>query len=88
MPPASWSWSAAPDPASIGGFELQNPAPNALVVNIQSAFGEKVLDIAAAQSETAVQPNRMLDNLGRKAVAFVRNPSHPSRLLRQVRRGQ
>jgi hypothetical protein len=88
MPPTIRTWSATSELSGIGGSELQNPAPNALVGNIEAAFGEKVLDITEAQRETAIQPNRVLDDGWRKSVTFVRNLAHPPRLGLSVRRRQ
>ncbi len=82
------SWSAAPNLSGIGGSEFQNPAPNALIGNTKTAFGEKVLDITETQRETTVQPDRMLVDLCWKSMAFVRNLVHPPKLPRQGRRGQ
>lgn len=80
MPPAIGAWSEAAYRSGVSGAELQNPAPNALIGNIKATLGEKILDITKTQRETAIQPNRMLDDGRRKPVAFVGNLVHPSRL--------
>ncbi len=70
MPVAIGSWSVALHLSGIGGSELQNPAPNALVGNIEPAFSEQVLNITETERETAIQPDHMLDNLGGKTMAI------------------
>lgn len=88
MPVATGPWPAAPNLSGIGGSELQNTAPNALVRNSKATFGEKVLDMTEAQCESAIQPDRVLDDICQKFVAFVRNLVHPPRLSRQDPPGQ
>src|SRR6202030_3077825 len=44
--------------------------------NVEPSFGQELLDIAIAQSEAEIEPDRVLDDLGRKAVAEVAEPSH------------
>ena len=56
--------------------ELQHPAPNRFVGDVEPAFGQQFLDIAVAQGEAEIQPNRVLDDLGREAMAAVAERSH------------
>ena len=41
------------------------------------AFGQEFLDIAVAQSVAEIEPNRVLDDLGREAMPAVAERSHP-----------
>jgi len=42
--------------------KLEAPAANGLVRNLHPALGEQVFDVAEAQAESVIQPNRMADN--------------------------
>ena len=59
-----------------GGLEARSRAPHRFIGDIEPAFGQQVLDIAVAQGETKIQPNRVLDDLGREAMATVAEQSH------------
>jgi hypothetical protein len=43
---------------------------------IAGPFGQQLLDIAVAQGEANIEPDRMLDNLGREAMTAVAERSH------------
>ena len=61
-----------PQSAGVLGSELAAPGSNGFVGHGDATLGEKVLDIAKAQSEPMVEPNGVADDLGRKAVASIR----------------
>jgi hypothetical protein len=66
---------ARPTPAQTAGearAELQAPPPNALVGHDHAAFGQDQLDIPKAQAEDMIEPDRVADQLGRKAMTIVR----------------
>src|SRR5262249_38384377 len=63
-------------PSRHRGAELQHPSPHRFVGDIEPSFGQQFLDIAVAQSEAEVQPDRMLDDLRWEAMAAVAL-SHP-----------
>src|SRR5271169_2178199 len=65
-PKPSSSQLARNDPA-----ELQSPAADRLVRHIDATLGEHVLDVAVAQSEAEIEPDGLLDDDARKAVAAV-----------------
>jgi hypothetical protein len=46
------------------GAELQHPSAHRFVGDIEPAFGQQFLDIAVAQGEPEIQPNRVLDDPG------------------------
>src|SRR5450631_1302463 len=49
--------------------ELQSPAADRLVGHIDATLGEHILDVAVAQSEAEIEPDGLLDDDARKAVA-------------------
>jgi len=51
--------------------ELQSPASDRLVGHIDATLGEHILDVAVAQSEAEIEPDGLLDEDVRKAVAAV-----------------
>ena len=50
---------------------------NRLVGDINPAFGQQLLDIAVAQGEANIKPDRVLDDLGREGMTPVAERSHP-----------
>src|SRR5450631_72180 len=62
--------------AKIGrylGSKVVHPAAHRLIGNDDSAFGQQILNVTEAQSEPDIKPDRLLDNLGREAVAAIIN---------------
>ena len=51
--------------------ELQNPAPNGFVGDIEPTLGKEILDVSVAEREAQVEPDSMLDDNRRKAVATI-----------------
>ena len=60
--------------------ELQHPAPHRFIGDLKPTFGEQLFDVSVAQGEAEIQPNRVLDNLRRKAVAAIGEQKNGSRL--------
>lgn len=62
--------------------ELAGSAADRLIGNIDTSFKHHLLDLAQAQIETDVQPDRVSNDLGPEAVAFVadRGLGHALRL--------
>src|SRR5215213_9327795 len=60
-----------PDPVGKVLAELARPLPHGLVTDDDAACGQHLLDHAQAEREAKVEPNRMADDLGRKAVASI-----------------
>jgi len=58
------------------GTELPHPAPHRFVGDVEPSFGQQLLDIAVAQGEVEIEPDRVLDDLGRGAMAAVAERSH------------
>ena len=53
------------------GPEMIYPAPNGLVGDHDAAFRQQVFDVTEAQCEPEIEPDRLLDDLWRKAVAAI-----------------
>jgi hypothetical protein len=80
------AWAAPPQLARDPGPEFQNPAPYRFIGNLQAALDEEFLDVAVAQCETKIEPNRVLDNHGREAVPAIGELIHAGSLPHQVAR--
>src|SRR5207247_8308293 len=61
----------AHQPPRDRGTELQHPAPHRFTGDVEPTLGEKILDVAVAQREAETEPNCVLDDLGREAMAAV-----------------
>ena len=62
--------------------QLEEPAPYALVGNIQTSLRKKILHIPIAQSEPSIEPNGASNDFRWKAVTFEGDGVHPKRLHR------
>src|SRR5271166_523030 len=64
----------------VGLPELVTPAPDRLVAHHDTTYQHQLLDLTKAQPEPKVQPNAVIDDLHRIAVALVRRRSgaHPT----------
>ena len=51
--------------------EFDTPKSNRLVADCDTTLGHEILDIAAAQIEAMIEPDNVLNDLGRKSVTFV-----------------
>src|ERR1700738_2763472 len=58
------------------GPEMIHPAPNGLVGDHDAAFRQQVFDVTEAQCEPEIEPDRLLDDLWRKAVAAIADFLH------------
>ena len=72
--------AALPKAPGDGRAELQHPAPDRLVGDVEPSFGQQVLDIAEAEREPDIQPDGVLDDHGWEPVAGVRDRRHRSSL--------
>src|ERR1700730_1132986 len=68
--------TAQPQPSSNHRAEFQYPAPNALVGEVEPTLCKQFLDIAIAQGEAQVEPNRVLNNGRRETVPAIRDRKH------------
>ena len=62
--------------------KLEEPAPYALVGNIQTSLRKEILHIPIAQSEPGIEPNGASNDFRWKAVTFEGDGVHPKRLHR------
>src|SRR5580704_5278130 len=71
VPLVARSWPAASQAVCEGLAKLLAPPTNRLIRDDNAAFSQKQLNIPEAEAEHVVQPDRMADDLGGKAVAVV-----------------
>ena len=71
VPDVAAAWRLAPEAASVRRPELQRPAADRLIGDDDAALEQHLLDQPQAQRKPEVQPDRMGDDLRRKAMAFV-----------------
>src|SRR5216684_8319320 len=75
VPSIARAWAAPSQLSCYPGPELQNPAPHRFIGNLQAALGEEFLNVAVAQRETEIEPNRVLDDRRREAMSAVGEPA-------------
>ncbi len=63
------------------GSKLQEPAANGLLGDVQTSFGEHLLQIAENQGEFGIQPDRVADNFRWKAVTLEGKLAHRAILM-------
>jgi hypothetical protein len=51
--------------------ELQHPAADRFIGNLEPTLGKEILHVAVAQGAAEIEPDRVLDNRRRKAVAAI-----------------
>ena len=66
--PAGWT--------GIDAAKFERPPAHRLVGGIYAALGQEVVDVAIAQREAEVEPDRVLDGRGREAVTGVGQGAH------------
>ena len=71
VPSIAWAGAAPPQPPRDHRAELQHPAPDGFVGNVEPALGEEILDVSVAERKAQVEPDRMLDDNRRKPVTTV-----------------
>jgi hypothetical protein len=55
----------------FSGRELQHPAPDRFVGDVEPALGKQILDVSVAERKAQVEPDRMPDDNRRKPVTKV-----------------
>ncbi len=78
--PVARAWTALSQLARDPGPEFQNPAPHRFIGNLQAALGEELLDVAVAQCEPQIKPDRVLDDRRREAMSAVGELIHAGSL--------
>src|SRR5260221_5903527 len=66
--------TALPQPSRDHRAEFQNPAADALVGEVEPTLRKQLLDVAIAQGEAQVKPNRLLDHNRRGPLPGRYNP--------------
>ncbi len=59
--------------------EMVHPAPDGLVGDRDPAFRQQIFDVAEAQREPNIEPDRVLDDFGWKAIAAIADFDHRGR---------
>src|SRR5262249_31871559 len=57
--------------------EMVDPAAHGLIGEYDPAFRQHIFDVAKAQGEPQIEPDRLLDDFGGKPVPFVADFLHP-----------
>ena len=56
--------------------QMVHPAPDGLIGDHDPAFRQQIFDVAEAQREPNIEPDRVLDDFGREAVAAIADCDH------------
>jgi hypothetical protein len=86
VPAVTRPWSPLPQPASEQRPEFQHPAPDRLVRQVEPAFGKDLLGIPVAEGKPQIEPDRVLDDRRREAVAAVRERGHAGSIAQRTAR--
>jgi hypothetical protein len=76
MPSVTRTRAPSPQPLRHRRSELQHPAADRFIGNIEPTLGKEILHVAVAQGEAKIEPNRVLDNRRRKAVTAIGERGH------------
>src|SRR6266851_2425228 len=77
-PTISRSGTAPPQPALNHWSEFQHRIADALVGEVEPTLRKQLLDVAIAQGEAQVEPNRVLNHGRREPVPAIRDRKHGS----------
>ena len=80
MPSIAWPRPTLAQPSRNRRAELQHPTPHRFIGDVELALGEQFLHVAVAQREAEIEPDRVLDDLGRKTMAAIAERSHAATL--------
>ncbi len=81
VPPIIGSWSEASELVRIFSSELEHPPPDRFIRYVETSLGQPIFHVSEAQREPAIEPNGVLDDFSREAVAPIRDPFHRRRLV-------
>src|SRR4029077_6591972 len=70
-PPGAWPRPPVPQRSREERAEFEHPTADRFVEQVEPAFGKQFLDVAVAQGEADIEPNCVLDDGRREAVAAV-----------------
>src|SRR5947209_11581833 len=80
MPSVTRVRALSPKPLRHRRSELQHPAADRFIGDLKPTLGEEFLHVTVAQGEAEIEPDRVLDNRRRKAVATIGEQGHPEML--------
>ena len=80
MPSVTRARTPFPQPLRHRRSELQHPAADRFIGNLEPTLGKEILHVAVAQSEPEIEPDSVLDNRRRKAVAAIGEQGHAETL--------
>ena len=80
MPGVSHPTAAAPQPPRVDRTEPLAPLPNRLVGDRHASLREEIFDIAEAEAEPMVEPDRVADGVGRESISVIAGRLAPHRL--------
>ncbi len=72
-----WRWVELVRIFSSG---LEHPPPDRFIRYVETPPGQPIFHVSEAQREPAIEPNGVLDDFRREAVAPIRDPFHRRRL--------
>ena len=72
--------AAAPPPPRVDRTEPLAPLPNRLVGDRHASLREEIFDIAEAEAEPMVEPDRVADDVGRESISVIAGRLAPHRL--------
>jgi hypothetical protein len=81
MPLRAWLGTKPTEVAGESWPELQNPAPDCFIGDVEPALGQELLHVAVAQSEPEIEPDRVPDDLGWELMTGVGDGLHAPTLL-------
>src|SRR6516165_4118110 len=76
MPSVAWPRATPAQPSGDHRTELEHPTPHRFVREVEPPLSEQFLNIAVAQREAEIEPNCVLDDLGREAMTAIAEQSH------------
>ena len=79
-PGVSHPTAAAPQPPRVDRTEPLAPLPNRLVGDRHASLREETFDIAEAEAEPMVEPDRVADDVGRESISVIAGRLAPHRL--------
>src|SRR5271156_6262960 len=80
MPSVTRARAPSPQPLRHRRSELQHPAADRFIGDLEPTLGKEFLHVAVAQGEAEIEPDRVLDNRRRKAVAAIGEQGHAEML--------
>jgi hypothetical protein len=78
VPSRARAWAALPQLACDQRAKFQHPASHRFIGDIEPTLSEQFLHVSVAQREAEIEPDRVLNDLGRKAMTAIRKRSHGS----------